>query len=404
MKPRPAGLSLFEPTVLQGVAHMPLYQMRGGTSTGIVLWEDHLPSALPLREALIRHLMGVPLQGESLGNRQITGLGRGPATSNKVFIVGQPPDDSADLTSNLAQLAADRSSIDWRVNCGNMSAALPLYAVDTGLVRAQPPETWLRIFNTNTRVMTNVRLPYPLTPIEIPGVMGQYPGVELSLQDPVGAKTGALFPTGARLNVFQGVPATCLDVAVPMVILRAADLGCSGDESVADLNANPALVERLRAIWVEAGLAMGLKRGDGVLMSAEDLASSETIPKICLVAADRGSAHLKVRYFTPQQAHASMAVTGGCCLAVAALLEGTVARSVVQGLAGLSGQLDQHQVNMSNPAGILQARVCAKAQGEDVQIPWVAYTRNAQVLMKGLSPLYQADSELIRFFQRWNPS
>lgn len=395
----PIGLPSFEPSVAGGVAQVPVYHMRGGTSTGIVLWEGHVPRDIALREELVRHLMGVPLQGESTGNRQITGLGRGIATSNKVFIVGGPTPE-ADLTSTLAQLAADRSAIDWRVNCGNMSAALPLYAVDTGLIAPEMPETRLRIFNTNTGVNTDVRLPYPWLPVEIPGVMGRYPAVELSLRDPVGAKTGALFPTGRRVDRFEGIEATCLDVAVPMVIVRASDLGCQGDESVATLNSNPALLGRLRKIWVQAGLAMGLKRSDGGLMSAEDLAVSETMPKICLVSADAGQAHLKVRYFTPQQAHASLAVTGGCCLAVAALLDGTVPHTVVSGLDTLSAATAERVVNMSNPAGVLQARVYGRAHGDSIDIPWVAYTRSAQILLKGLTPLYQASPALIEFFSQ----
>jgi len=401
MQPHPTALSNFAPTVTSSLPHMPVYHMRGGTSTGIVLWEGHLPKDLPLREELIRHLMGVPLAGQASGNRQITGLGRGPATSNKVFIVDRPADSEADINSTLAQLAADRSAIDWRVNCGNMSAALPLYAVDMGLIPATHGETRVRIYNTNTRVMTDARMPFPLSPTEIPGVIGSFPAVELSLRKPVGAKTGALFPTGKRIQKFDGLEATCLDVAVPMVILRAADLGCTGDETIDVLNANKALIERLRSIWVQAGLAMGLKRGDGTPMSAEDLANSETIPKICMVAPDTGAAHLKVRYFTPQSAHASMAVTGGCCLAVAALIEGTVAHGVAQGLPSLGPSAGEHLVNMSNPAGILQARVCGQAISDAIEIPWVAYTRSTQILLKGLTPIYQASPELVGFFETY---
>ncbi len=58
--------------------------MRGGTSTGIVLWAEHLRPFEQFRDVIIRKIMGVPDEGESKGNLQITGLGRGPSTSNKV--------------------------------------------------------------------------------------------------------------------------------------------------------------------------------------------------------------------------------------------------------------------------------------------------------------------------------
>jgi hypothetical protein len=67
-----------------GVLHFPVAHMRGGTSTGVVLWGPHLAPFGDLRDEIIRKIMGVPDAGEARGNKQITGLGRGPSTSNKV--------------------------------------------------------------------------------------------------------------------------------------------------------------------------------------------------------------------------------------------------------------------------------------------------------------------------------
>ena len=49
------------PRFFDGVLEIPVYHMRGGTSTGILLYEAHLPDDLGLRDELIRHIMGVPL-------------------------------------------------------------------------------------------------------------------------------------------------------------------------------------------------------------------------------------------------------------------------------------------------------------------------------------------------------
>src|SRR3954470_18746661 len=228
--PNPA-LGGFVPRIVNDVLEIPVYHMRGGTSTGIVLWHEHLPAELDLREEAIRAIMGVPAVGEAKGNQQITGLGRGPSTSNKVFIVDRSTNGEADITSTLAQLAADKSAIDWSVNCGNMSAALTMYALDTGIFPASMGTTVMRIFNTNTKVTTDATVktpdgtPYIPADTEIPGVMGRFPGVELSLRNPVGAKTGKLLPTGNVMDSFAGIEASCVDVAVPMVIVSAAQLG-----------------------------------------------------------------------------------------------------------------------------------------------------------------------------------
>ena len=387
--------------IRQGVFHFPVSAMRGGTSTGVIIWGPHLAPFAEVREEIIRKVMGVPDEGELKGNKQITGLGRGPATSNKVFIVEPADSVEADFNSTLAQLAAEKSSIDWSVNCGNMSAAIPMFLIENGLLEPRSPVTSVRVFNTNTSVITDCRVRTPDgTPVipadtAIPGVHGQFPGVELSLREPVGSKTGTLLPTGNLRDTFDGVEVSCVDVAVPMVILRADAVGMRGDESVASLNANTALKERLRSIWVQAGLRMGLKR-KGVPMTADELAASETIPKVCLVSPASQGGHISARYFTPQESHASLAVTGGCCLATACLVPGTTAHEIAQGLSPL-GETDAEQaVAMENPAGILRARVYGRRSGpDDFVFPWVAYERNAQLYMNGYFRIYRPSDRLI---------
>ena len=400
-------LASFVPRVVNGVPELPVYHMRGGTSTGIVLWHEHLPVDLALREEAIRWMMGVPAAGDLKSNKQTTGLGRGPSTSNKVFIVERSPHDGADIISTLAQLAADKSALDWSVNCGNMSAALPMYALDTGLLNASPGNTLVRIYNTNTTVTTEATVktpdgtPYIPSDTEIPGVMGRFPGVELSLRSPVGTKTGKLLPTGNAIDRFDGIDASCVDVAVPMVIVRAADLGKTARESVDELARDSALKQRLQKIWVEAGLKMGLRKKNGERMSGAELAGSETLPKICMVAPSEGEEHILVRYFTPQTPHNSLAVTGGCCLAVACLIPGTTANRLARGLPAIGALESATVVQMRNPAGVLRARIAATISPSGIHISSAAYERSAQIFLRGHFPLYCASAQLKAFVKQW---
>jgi 4-oxalomesaconate tautomerase len=396
------------PTVQGTTVSFPVFYMRGGTSTGIVMWESHFLGLTDFKEEIIRKIMGVPDSGERKGNKQITGLGRGVTTSNKVFIVEPHAQQPGVFKTTLAQLAAEKAAIDWSVNCGNMSAAIPLYLMTNGLVKLKKGITQVSLFNTNTQVTTDCRVPTPtgrldeISLTEIPGVMGAFPGVELSLRNPIGAKTGRLLPTGSTKDVIDGLEVSCVDVAVPMIILKAEQLGLVGDESIESLNANKALIERLRGIWVQAGLKMGLKTKSGAPMTAEQLAVSETIPKVCFVSKPSQGGHIRVRYFTPQQAHNSLAVTGGCCLAAACLTPGTTAHDIAQGLAPLSTKADEERmVAMENPAGILRARVFGRlmAKGGDLPqlaLPWTAYERSAQIFMQGYAQIYNASSGLVR--------
>jgi 4-oxalomesaconate tautomerase len=408
-----SGYLQAKPTAQGNTVLFPVFYMRGGTSTGIVLWEGHFAGLVDFKEAIIRKIMGVPDSGERKGNKQITGLGRGVTTSNKVFIVEPHAEEPGVFKTTLAQLAADKAAIDWSVNCGNMSAAIPLYLMANGLVKPKKGVTEVSLFNTNTQVTTDCRVPTPtgrfddISLTEIPGVMGGFPGVELSLRNPIGAKTGALLPTGSIKDVFDGVEASCVDVAVPMVILKAEQLGLEGDESIDSLNANKALIERLRSIWVQAGLKMGLKTKSGAQMTAEQLAASETIPKVCFVSKPAQGGHVRVRYFTPQQAHNSLAVTGGCCLAAACLVPGTTAHDIAEGLNLLPNQKDEERmVAMENPAGILRARVFGRMTASKagnppgLALPWTAYERSAQIFMQGYAQIYNAPKGLIQALQK----
>ncbi|MBK6007065.1 PrpF protein [Ramlibacter ginsenosidimutans] len=389
---------LLQPRLRHGLWEFPVHHMRGGTSTGLVIHDRIAPAELELKEELLRHLMGVPLEGEVAGNRQTTGLGRGPATSNKVFFADmEDAEGGPRLVSTLAQLAADHGRIDWSVNCGNMSSALQLWAIDCGLAPFEPAGTHtLEIRNTNTGVLTTSRMVSVagggFVTADIPGVMGRHPAVDLFLHHPAGARTGALLPTGSAVDVIDGVPVSCVDVAVPMVIARAADFGKTAHESIRDLAADEEFLRRFKNIWVQAGLRMKLRRKDGREMTEEDIARSETVPKACIIGAPRGTGDLSVRYLTPQTVHGSMAVTGGCCLAAATLIPGSVAHDIAGKQAGPTDE--EIQVGIENPAGVLGTTVVARMQNGNLEIRSAAYQRSAQVLLAGYVPLYAPSRSL----------
>ncbi len=402
MNPGPLpALPDFRPRLRDGVAEFPVHHVRGGTSTGLVLAERLAPADPALREELLRHLMGVPLQGRHPGHRQITGLGRGPATSNKVFFAEvETVDGRPRLISTLAQLAAEHGDIDWSVNCGNLSAALPLWALDSGVALGETGDGVLAIDirNTNTGVLTTARVRRDAAgryvSAEIPGVDGHFPAVDLFLHDPVGAKTGRLLPTGRARDQIEGHAVSCVDVAVPMVIADAAGFGKTAQEPIAALEADPAFMAALRRVWVAAGLRMGLKRRDGQPMTEAELQRSETVPKVCIVGPPQGAGALAVRYFTPQSGHASLAVSGGCCLAAAALVPGTVAQQLARGLQAPAAAWGEIEVGLENPAGLLEATVVVRAVGDGIEVRSAAYRRSAQILLRGQVPLYRASAAL----------
>jgi 2-methylaconitate cis-trans-isomerase PrpF len=383
-----------------GTWEFPVVHARGGTSTGLVIWDRAAPEAVPLREELLRHLMGLPLTGTTNDTKQITGLGRGYPTSNKVFFAELRTNAAGapQIVSTLAQLASGKSEIDWSVNCGNMSASLPFWAIDQQFLPRQLNGAGeVEIYNTNTKSTMMARIAYDgdgFAFAAIPGVDGEFPGVDLFLANPVGAKTGKALPTGNASDQFGPYRVSCVDVAVPMVIARAADFGKTGTEPVKDLRGDEKFFSALKALWIEAGLKMGLKGKGGKPMTADELARSETIPKVCIVGPPVNGGHISTRYFTPQEGHATMAVTGGCCLAAACLMPGTVAHEIARGLPSLGIEASEIQVDIENPAGILSATIGGRHANGTTTIDRAAYKRSAQVLLRGYAPLYRASPEL----------
>jgi hypothetical protein len=368
----------------------------------LIIAEEDAPAELELREELLRHLMGVPLNGTKPGNTQVSGLGRVVPTSNKVFFarIERTEATRPKIVSTLAQLAAETSEIDWSVNCGNMSAALPLWALERGIWQpnAVARSFEIEIFNTNTRSTMVARMNLSdqgtWTTTEIDGVNGAFPAVDLFLANPVGAKTGHLLPTSNVIDTFDSIEASCVDVAVPMVILRATDLGKTATEPVEALQGDAAFMDRLKRIWIEAGLKMGLRKTSGELMSAADLARSETIPKVCIVGRPQRGGNIAARYFTPQSGHRTLAVSGGCCLAAACLVPGTVAHKCAEALPALSESLEERMISIEHPAGFLSATIVGRNAWGSTEIEKAAYTRSAQVLMRGNVLIYSASPAL----------
>jgi 2-methylaconitate cis-trans-isomerase PrpF len=101
-----------------------------------------------------------------------------------------------------------------------------------------------------------------------------------------------------------------------------------------------------------------------------------------------------VRYFTPQAGHRSMAVSGGCCLAAAALIPGSVAHEVARGLASPGANFSEIDVGVENPAGVLEATIEARLTASGLEVRKAAYRRSTQILLRGHVPLYRASDAL----------
>ncbi len=64
---------------------------------------------------------------------------------------------------------------------------------------------------------------------------------------------GTLLPTGYMVDVIEGVEAPWIDNGMPIDMMRASDLGVTGNENRENLDANTLLKTRLEATRRQAG-------------------------------------------------------------------------------------------------------------------------------------------------------
>lgn len=296
---------------------IPFVFMRGGTSRGPFVRRADLPADTATLSAVLIAMIG---GGHPLN---IDGLGGGNPVATKVAMLSRSNDDWADIDYFFAQVAVDKKLVDYGPTCGNILSAVGPAAVELGLIRPQDGTATIciRMVNTGSRAeaVFDIRDGSPVYggSQTIHGVPGSAAPVQLRFMDTIGSRTGALLPTGKVRDTIRGVDVTCIDVAMPMVIARAEDLGITGHESSQDLDADAALFARLEPIRREAGRRMGL--GD---------VSDKVIPKFGLAAAPKGAGTAAARYFMPWKTHPTMAVTGAQCLAACLMLPGSVARGL----------------------------------------------------------------------------
>ena len=345
---------------------IPCIFMRGGTSRGPFFDAAHLPDDPAARDRVLLAAMGSP------DLRQINGLGGGDVTTSKVAIVSRSSRPGVDLDYLFAQVDFAKPIVDTSPSCGNMLSGVLPFAIETGLFAASAGETRAMIYNVNTqsRIEAIVQTPGGFVAYDgdarIDGVPGTAAPIVLNFMDVVGSKSGKLLPTGNVRDVIDGIDVTCIDVAMPMMLVRAADLGLDGTELKAGIDGNKPMMARLEAIRREAGLRMGF--GD---------VTDKVIPKVGILSPPRDGGTITSRYLTPLALHAAHAVTGGVCVAAACALEGSIAYDVAA-----PSRDNPRTIWIEHPSGKIDIRLTTTGRGADMDI--VAGTlRTVRPIMRG---------------------
>src|SRR5690554_6996781 len=148
---------------------IPATYMRGGTSKGVFFRLDDLPEAAQqpgaARDALLLRVIGSP---DPYG-KHTDGMGGATSSTSKTVILSKSTQPDHDVDYLFGQVSIDKPFVDWSGNCGNLTAAVGAFAINSGFVaNDRIPENGtavVRIWQANIRktIIANV----PITDGEV---------------------------------------------------------------------------------------------------------------------------------------------------------------------------------------------------------------------------------------------
>lgn len=366
--------------------------MRGGTSKGCMFHREDLPEDRSQWDSIFLQAMGSP------DPKQIDGLGGTVSSNNKIVIVWKSEEPDVDVEYLVGQVIVGKNQIDYKSNCGNMTAAVGPYAVEEGMVDIVEPITTVRLLNKNTDKYINVTVPIdPETHTfaqdgncAIAGIDGTAAELKVNFLNPAGAKTGKLLPTGRVLDEldipgFGKIEATILDVSNPMVLVRAEDIGMTGTELPEEINQNKEVSSLLEKIRGRAACIMGF---------AEDLedatANSPAVPKVGFFTTPKTytdisgktvnaeEMELCARVISVFKCHKACPLTSASAISVAAFLKGSVIEKTIG-----SPKEGQETVRIGHPSGVMTMVPDLAEESGEIRLAGVAVQRTARRIMEG---------------------
>ena len=195
--------------------------------------------------------------------------------TTKAAVIGPPSVPGADVDYLFLQPSITEAFVSSAGNCGNISSAVGPFAIEMGLVKAEDPETVVRVYNRNTKKIIRETVQTPGGRVtysgstSIAGVARTAAG-EVGISEPAGSMFGRLLPTGKTAEMLEyesgkAVEVSIVDATNPLIFVNAASVGMDGTELPPEIDGNPELLVRLEAIRGAAAVLLGVckKAGGG---------------------------------------------------------------------------------------------------------------------------------------------
>jgi len=362
--------------------------MRAGTSRGAFLHSADLPEDPVLREKVILGIYGSP------DLRQIDGLGGATSLTSKVAIIGPSTHPDADVDYTFGQVLIDEPRVDFRGNCGNISAGIAPFAIDEGLVRPNGDQARVRVHMTNTGKLLVAELGVQdgIVPVTGEAEIAGVPGTGA----PIMLDWGAVGGTLGRGLLPTGVPRETLDTALGPVtasIVDAGNVACFISPDAVGIAAaelpgivmDRTLLDRIETVRGAAAQKLGF-----VKTWQESAQGSPNLPKLYMVLPPQGyrastgrmvaagDIDITGRGMSIGFPHQAYAATISVCTLAASLIPGTLVHEVARPVEG-----DSRRLRIGHPAGIMVLEGRVRLEGGAPVLDRAAVLRTARRIMDG---------------------
>ena len=375
---------------------IPATYMRGGTSKGVFFNLTDLPDRCQVagvaRDNMLLRVIGSP---DPYG-KQTDGMGGATSSTSKTVILAKSEVANHDVDYLFGQVAIDRAFVDWSGNCGNLTAAVGSFAINSGLVDpSRIPENGIctvRIWQKNIAKTIIAHVPITSGEVqetgdfELDGVT--FPAAEVPVEfiapvDP----SEAMFPTGNIVDELS-VPSvgtfkvTMITAGIPTIFLNAEELGYTGTELQEAINNDEVALARFETIRAYGAVKMGL------ISDISEAAARQHTPKVAFVSVAKdyvtssnktvlsADIDLHVRALSMGKLHHAMMGTAAVAIGAAAAIPGTLVN-----LAAGGGERDA--VVFGHPSGTLKVGAQASKIDDAWNVNKAIMSRSARVLMEG---------------------
>lgn len=375
---------------------IPATYMRGGTSKGVFFNLQDLPSAAQVpgqaRDSLLLRVIGSP---DPYG-KQTDGMGGATSSTSKTVILSKSTQPDHDVDYLFGQVSIDKPFVDWSGNCGNLTAAVGAFAINSGLVDTDRiPDNGMatvRIWQANIEKTIIAQVPITDGAVqetgdfELDGVTFPAAEVQVEFMDPADGE-GAIFPTGNLVDDLE-VPgvgtlkATMINAGIPTIFVNADEVGYQGTELQGAINEDAKALALFETIRAHGAVRMGL------IANIDEAAGRQHTPKVAFVAppadyvsssgkhVSAGEVDLLVRALSMGKLHHAMMGTAAVAIGTAAAIPGTLVN-----LAAGGG--DRQAVRFGHPSGTLRVGAEATENGGQWSVTKAVMSRSARILMEG---------------------